>query len=110
MKNGLVEADSGIPARSHWVTGAEAGCAVNKSLTNASYNGEYDINIDHTQTQLEAAIQSGELALHQVNGGVRVLTDINTFVSVTDEKSEDFSEQSNHPCIRPDWKRYCGGI
>ena len=31
------------------------------------------------------------MALHQVNGDVRVLTDINTFVSVTDEKSEDFS-------------------
>lgn len=90
VKNGLVGADTD-PAAVYWVTGAEAGCAVNKSLTNASYNGEYDINIDYTQTQLEAAIQSGELALHQVNGGVRVLTDINTFVSVTDEKSEDFS-------------------
>lgn len=35
--------------------------------------------------------QSGKLILHQVNDQVRVLTDINTFVSSTDEKSADFS-------------------
>ena len=73
------------------MTGAQAGCEVNKSLTNATYDGEYDVYTDYTQAQLETAIQSGKLILHQVNDQVRVLTDINTFVSSTDEKSSDFS-------------------
>ena len=79
------------PALVYWMTGAQAGCEVNKSLTNATYDGEYDVYTDYTQAQLEAAIQSGKLILHQVNDQVRVLTDINTFVSSTDEKSADFS-------------------
>ena len=79
------------PALVYWMTGAQAGCEVNKSLTNATYDGEYDVDTDYTQAQLEAAIQAGRLMLHQVGDQVRVLTDINTFLSVTDEKSADFS-------------------
>lgn len=90
VENGLVGADTD-PSLVYWVTGAEAGCAVNKTLTNTAYTGEYEVNTDYTQTQLEAAIQAGKLMLHNVNGEVRILTDINTFVSATDEKSSDFS-------------------
>ena len=68
-----------------------SACAVNKSLTNATYTGEYSPDVDYTQTQLENAIASGEFMFHRVGDEVRVLTDINTFVSVTDEKSADFS-------------------
>ena len=90
VENGLVgEADN--PALVYWVTGAQAGCAVNESLTNATYDGEYDVDTDYTQVQLEEAIQSGKLILHKVNDQTRILTDINTFVSVTDDKSADFS-------------------
>ncbi len=90
VENGLV-GDADNPALVYWVTGAQAGCAVNESLTNATYDGEYDVDTDYTQAQLEAAIQSGKLMLHKVNDQTRVLTDINTFVSVTDDKSADFS-------------------
>ena len=38
-----------------------------------------------------AAIKAGEFTFHRVGDQTRVLTDINTFVSVTDEKSADFS-------------------
>lgn len=75
----------------YWVTGAEAGCEVNKSLTNATYTGEFDVDVSYTQAQLEAALQEGKLIFHKVNDTVRVLEDINTFVSVTDDKSADFS-------------------
>jgi hypothetical protein len=29
----------------YWVGGALAGCAINKSLTNRKYNGEYTVNV-----------------------------------------------------------------
>lgn len=90
VKNGLAGADAD-PSMVYWATGAEAACAVNKSLTNATYTGEYTPDVNLTQTQLENAIAAGEFVFHRVGSEVRVLTDINTFVSVTDEKSADFS-------------------
>lgn len=89
VENGLV-GDRDNPAAVYWATGAEAGCAVNKSLTNAAYTGEYQIDTDYTQTELEKATRAGKLMFHQVGSEVRLLEDINTFVGVTDEKSADF--------------------
>lgn len=74
-----------------WVTGVIAGTAVNKSATNMTYDGECTVDADYTQTQLEAGILEGSFLLHQVNDKIAVLEDINTFISVTDEKSADFS-------------------
>lgn len=73
----------------YWVTGAEAGCAVNKSLLNQKYDGEFTVDVDYTQTELEAAMTGGKFGFHNVNGEVRVLADINSFVSGTDEKSKE---------------------
>ncbi len=77
----------------YWVTGASAACAVNQSNINKIYDGEYDIDTDYTQRQLEQGIQKGKFLFHKVGDDVRVLDDINTFVSVTVDKNEDF--QSN---------------
>lgn len=90
IENGLVDAQDD-PALVYWATGAQAGCAVNQSLTNAAYTGELTPYVDYTQTQLEEGIRAGKFMLHRVGDEVRVLTDINTFVSVTDEKSADFA-------------------
>ena len=82
----------------YWVTGAEAGCAINKTLLNRKYDGEFTVDVDHKQSALETAMQSGEFMFHNVNGDVRVLSDINSFVSGTDEKSiEIFGENQ---CVR----------
>ena len=81
----------------YWTTGAQAGCAVNKSLTNTAYDGEFKIKVDYTQSLLADALESGKFIFHNVTGEVRVLEDINTFTSVTDEKSIDFS---NNQTIR----------
>lgn len=81
----------------YWTTGAQAGCAVNKSLTNTAYDGEFKIKVDYTQSQLADALESGKFIFHNVTGEVRVLEDINTFTSVTDEKNNDFS---NNQTIR----------
>ena len=82
----------------YWVTGAEAGCAVNKTLLNQKYNGEFTVDVDHKQSELEDAMTSGKFMFHNVNGEVRVLADINSFVSGTDDKSvEIFGENQ---CVR----------
>ncbi len=81
----------------YWVGGQLAGCAINKSMTNAKYNGELAIDCPHTQSELEAGILSGKFMFHMVEDEVRTLRDINTFVSFTPEKSKDFS---NNQVIR----------
>ena len=93
LKNSVM--DSGAIASSlvYWLTGAEAGCAVNKSLTNRLYNGGFTVNTSFKQSELETALKAGELVFHKVGDEVRVLDDVNSFVSVTTDKNEDF--QSN---------------
>lgn len=55
-----------------------------------TYDGEFTVITDYKQSELEAAIRAGELTFHKVGDEVRVLDDINSLVSVTDEKGEDF--------------------
>ena len=74
----------------YWVAGAEAGCAINKSNTNTEYDGEYEPNVNYTQTQLEDALSAGKFIFHKVGEEVRVLEDINTLTTFTDEKNDDF--------------------
>lgn len=84
--------DQGVEESSlvYWLSGAEADCAINKSCTNMTYDGEFTVITDYKQSELEAAIRAGELIFHKVGDEVRVLDDINSLVSVTDEKGEDF--------------------
>ena len=68
------------------------------TLLNQKYDGEFTVDVDYKQSELEAAMQSGKFMFHNVNGDIRVLADINTFVSGTDEKSvEIFGENQ---CVR----------
>lgn len=77
----------------YWLTGAEASCAVNASLTNTKYDGEFSIDTKFTQSELEAGIKAGQLLFHNNAGEPYVLTDITSLTTVTTEKNEDF--QSN---------------
>lgn len=81
----------------YWVTGAMAGCKVNKSCTNKLYDGDFAVDVNYTQTQLENALDAGKLIFHQVGDDVRVLEDINTLVNTTEEKGDDFK---NNQTIR----------
>ena len=83
----------------YWVTGAEGGVAVNRSVMNRKYDGEYTVNVDYTQKDLENAIDDGKFILHQVGDEVRVLEDINTMVSTTDDMGDVFkSNQTLRVC------------
>lgn len=85
VKNKVLD-DANEASLVYWVTGVAAGTAVNASATNKIYDGEFDINVDYTQSQLAAAIKAGEFTLHQVGSDVRVLTDINSLVTTTANK------------------------
>lgn len=76
----------------YWVTGAECGCEVNKSCQNKKYDGSFAVNTSFTQTQLKQCIKNGEFVLHQVNSDVRVLDDINSMVTTTDECGDVFKD------------------
>ncbi len=76
----------------YWVTGACAGCAVNKSNQNRKYDGNFTVETPHTQNQLKAAIKAGKFTFHKVGADVRVLDDINTMVTVSDTQGDIFKD------------------
>lgn len=84
--------ESPVSSLVYWVTGAEASCAVNASLLNKKYDGEFTVKADYTQSQLEGFIKAGKFAFHNVGNDVRVLSDINTLLTVSDTKGDVFKE------------------
>lgn len=90
VKNKCLEGlESGLVA---WVTGVCAGCAVNRSALNKRYDGELAVFSDYKQSALEDAVNSGEFTLHRVGSELRVLMDINSLVSLSDERGEIFRD------------------
>lgn len=92
VKNTVNDADWNAASSVYWATGVIAGMAANKSATNLTYNGEFDINTDYTQKELESAILAGEWTLHQVGSEVHVLEDINSLVTVSETEGEVFKD------------------
>ena len=81
-----------VSAIVYFIAGIEAGCAINKTCLNKVYNGEFEVNVDYTQAQLEEGIMAGKLMLHKVGSEVRILEDINSLVTYSDTKNELFKE------------------
>jgi hypothetical protein len=75
----------------YWVAGADAGIALNKSLTNKKYDGEFapKITSNETQAVLETYLADGKFVFHKVGADIRVLDDINSFVVSTADKAKD---------------------
>ena len=74
----------------YWVTGASAGCAVNKSCQNRKYDGAFSVDTAYTQSQLKEALEAGEFIFHLAGGDIRVLDDINTMTTFSDTQGEVF--------------------
>lgn len=92
VKNTVLDDNCSAASLVYWVTGIIAGCEVNKSNLNKKYNGEFTITTGGTQSQLELAIKNGEFTLHKVGDDIRVLADINSLVTITDNKEDIFKE------------------
>lgn len=76
----------------YWATGVIAGTAVNESATNKRYDGEFAVNTDYTQSQLEGCIKNGEWVLHKVGDEIHVLMDINSLTTTTVDKGVIFQD------------------
>ena len=88
----LAEGDSAHTdaALVYWVAGAMAGCAINKSCTNKLYDGELEVEVAYTQSQLQDALDAGKIMFHLVYGEVRMLEDINSLVTPAEGQNDDF--------------------
>lgn len=80
-----------------WIAGAEASCALGKSLDNRTYDGELIsllVNteglVPPTQDEIEYGIRAGYMMLHTVGSEWRIMNDDNTFIDYTDTKDESF--------------------
>lgn len=74
----------------YWITGLMAGTKTGASAMNTVYDGEYSVDADYTQAQLEGFIDSGMMTLHRVDDDLRLLNDVNTLKTFTDNKGELF--------------------
>lgn len=92
VKNTVSDANESVASLVYWVTGLQAGCAINKSCLNKKYDGEFTVVANYTQMQLENAIKAGEFTLHKVGTDIRVLSDINSLVTETSEKNQIFKD------------------
>lgn len=85
IKNNVTDTGAEKGSLVYWLTGKEAACAINASCTNAIYDGEYTVNTNFKQYELEQAVSDGMFMFHNVSdsvsgnvlGDTRVLTDIN---------------------------------
>lgn len=92
VKNKVLDEGWSKASLVYWVTGACAGCEVNKSNQNKVYGGEFKVDADYTQSELKKAIKAGEFTLHKVGSDIRVLDDINTMVTVSDTQGDVFKD------------------
>lgn len=83
---GIINVKNGVEVIP-WIVGAQAECSLNNSCTNMLYDGELEVDGTYTQAQLETAINAGEFVLHRCGMNIRVLTDINSLVTITEEKN-----------------------
>lgn len=92
VKNKVTDTGYAESSLVYWVTGAECGCEVNKSCQNKKYDGNFNINTDYTQNDLITAIKNGEFVLHKVNSDIRVLEDINSMITTSENCGEVFKD------------------
>ena len=92
VKNTVTDTTANAASLVYYVTGLVAGIEVNKSASNKVYDGEFSINTNYTQSQLETAINSGEFTFHNVGTETRVLLDINSLTTTTETKSDAFKQ------------------
>ncbi len=92
VNNKILDEGWDEPSLVYWVTGASAGCAVNRSNQNKKYDGEFAVDTPYTQNQLKAAIKAGKFTFHRVGADVRVLDDVNTMSTVTDTMGDVFKD------------------
>lgn len=87
VKNSIKGDDWPESSMVYFTTGIIAGCKLGESNTNKTYTGEFQVD---TKYILESTIEKGEFVYHEERDEIRVLEDINSLVTFTEEKGEVF--------------------
>lgn len=75
-----------------WVAGATAAATSNQSLTYREISGATDVDVRFTEEQAISAINDGQMLFMASRGVVKVLEDINSLHTFTDDKGIAFSK------------------
>ncbi len=93
VKNGVVLSDAAVLTGEKavaWVAGAAAAADTDESLTYDSYDGAVDVDIKYSNSEIESAIEEGQMVFVSSNNKARVEYDINTLHTFTPEKGKMF--------------------
>ena len=91
IMNKVLDEDANEQDLVWWTTGVNAGTSVNRTATNSIYDGEFTVDCDYTQLEFERAITAGKFAFYRSGSSeMRVLSDINSLVTLSDDKNSDF--------------------
>lgn len=92
-----------------WVAGVEAGALGNQDLTNQAYPNAVSVSPRLTDDQQIEMIKNGQLSFIEEYGEVKILSDINTLVTFTTQKSKTWSYNELIRTIDEignDWHKY----
>lgn len=95
VKNGVILADGTTISASQataWVAAASASAGVVKSLTYTAYDGAVDVTQRYLSSEIVSALQNGEFLFIEKRGQAVIEQDINSLVSFTNDKSQEFSK------------------
>ncbi|MDK2966477.1 phage tail sheath family protein [Lacrimispora sp.] len=94
VKNGVVLSDGTVltpQQTTWWVGGAEAGANYSESLVYAQYPEAVNVSPRLTASEVDEALDKGQIVFFEEFGSVKVVSDINTLTAYTPDKGEAFS-------------------
>lgn len=94
VKNGVVLSDGTIltpQQTAWWVGGAEAGANYSESLVYAQYPDAVNVSPRLTASEVDEALDKGQIVFFEEFRSVKVVSDINTLTAYTPDKGEAFS-------------------
>lgn len=94
VKNGVRLTDGTVitpQQATWWIGGAEAGASYDESLVYAQYPEAVDAEPVLTSAQIDEALTEGQIVFFREFGSVKVVSDINTLVTYSDQKNDVFS-------------------
>lgn len=93
VKNGVILEDGTLVDKvmaTAYLAGMTAGAGVNQSCTYDRYDGAVDVSPRLTESEIAAALKTGQLVFTPRSGGVILEQDQNTLISFTPEKGKAF--------------------
>lgn len=93
VRNGVVLSNESIltpQQTTWWVGGAEAGANYSESLVYAQYPDAVNVSPRLTASEVDEALNKGQIVFFEEFGNVKVVSDINTLTTYTPDKGEAF--------------------